>query len=119
MWRCARGIRGLVLEREAFRSQCAARLLDYMLLHCMRRFEGSLTLQTHVLRLLGALVYGNEKVRRRLGEEGLMALLPRTMARFEHDRTLLQYALVAVTNLAHSSLENSMRCVRMRCAAAE
>ena len=65
--------------RREFKALCVDKLLDYTAIQCMRVHANSAIVQTQALRLLAALAYGNDLVRRRAGEEGVMRQLTAAM----------------------------------------
>merc|ERR1711965_644400 len=63
--------------------------------------------QSQCLRLLGALSYGNDHVRRRGG----ISLALDAMRSHMTDETLQLHACTAITNLTHNSIDNRYRFV--------
>jgi hypothetical protein len=99
----------LLQSDQSFRKRCVDSLLDYTAVQCLRLHPASSPVQAHALRLLAALAFGNDKVRRRAGEEGAMLAVVSAMKMHSEDTAVLTQALAAVTNLTHNSLENKMR----------
>jgi hypothetical protein len=98
-----------VLKSETFRDVCIRKCLDYNAMQCMKQFPGSAVVQSQGLRLVGTLAFGNDKVRRRTGEEGVMSLVVTAMRGHRRDEAVALHSLTAITNLTHRSLENKMR----------
>lgn len=114
VWRCMRSLRSLLLQSEEFRQLCVDQLLDYSVIQCMKQYKLSVIVHAQALRLMAALAYGNDKLRRRAGEEGIMALIVASMETFATDETVQLYAFTAVTNLTHNSFENRMRFIEAK-----
>lgn len=109
-WRVPRALRELVVRDDEMRRECCSLQCDELLLVCIQTFPSNIMVQSQVLRLLGALAYGNDQIRRRTGEKGVIRLILSAISKHgEVEETLLLYALTALTNLMHNSLENRSR----------
>lgn len=109
-WRVPRALRELVVRDETVRKVCADLQCDELLLVCMQTFPLSSIVQAQVLRLLGTMAYGNDEIRRRTGEKGVMRMILSTMAIHGiEEESVLLHSLTAITNLMHNSLENRSR----------
>lgn len=108
-WRAARSTRELIINSDQARSECLNQHVDEVLLLCLTAFPTSVMVQGQCIRLLGALSYGSDLVRRRTGENGVMQLLVAAMEYHSPDETVQLHALTTVTNLTHNSIDNRSR----------
>ena len=110
-WRILRSIRNLLIENSNFKMKCVTALVDYTSLQCMKQFPQSAAVQSQALRVIASLAFGNDLVRRRLGEKGVMAAVVASLRSHEDDESTVLHACTAITNLCHGSFENTSRCV--------
>jgi hypothetical protein len=61
------------------------------------------------LQLIGALAYGSDAVRRRVGERGVMQAIAAALKDFFAEDLVVLHALTALTNLSHNSPDNRHR----------
>lgn len=61
------------------------------------------------MRLIGALAFGNDRFRRKAGEQGVMGLITQALEEHAEDETVLLHTSTAITNLTHNSMENRSR----------
>ncbi len=75
----------------------------------MSVYPNSSVLHAQALRVLAALAYGNDRMRRYLGEQGTIPIILKAMELFTIDEVLQLHACTTLTNLFHNSLENRSR----------
>lgn len=79
------------------------------MLNCVVVFVSNATVQAQCIRLIGALAFGNDYVRRRMGEQGIMKSLVAALENHKDDETVQLHICTAITNLTHNSFENRSR----------
>lgn len=113
VWRGARALRELILKAaEEAKAACYASQLEEWLLPIMFQFAAAAVVQGHCMRLIGALAFGSDVFRRKVGEKGQRGAVKLIiMALQQHflDETVLLHATTALTNLTHNSMENRSR----------
>jgi Armadillo/beta-catenin-like repeat len=109
VWRSARALRDVVIQSEVAKQQCLDQSLDEILIVCLKSFPDSGIVQSQCLRLLGALSFGSDLVRRRTGEKGIMRLVCHSMENHSETESILLHATTAITNLTHNSIDNRSR----------
>ncbi len=111
VWRASRSLRDIIIKDDEAKSQCLMKGLDEVLIASMKNNMFSSIAQSQCLRLIGALSYGNDHVRRRVGERGGISLALDAMRSHVTDETLQLHACTAITNLTHNSIDNRYRFV--------
>jgi hypothetical protein len=111
VWRGARALRDLILKDEAAKQTCYDAAIEVWLIAMINAFPDSAVVQGHCMRLIGALAFGNDRFRRKAGEQGIMAAITRALEQHAEDETVMLHVCTAITNLTHNSLENRSRSV--------
>ena len=75
----------------------------------MKQFPQSAAVQSQALRVIASLAFGNDLIRRRLGEKGVMAAVVISLRSHVNDESTVLHAFTAITNLCHGSFENTSR----------
>jgi hypothetical protein len=109
IWRCLRALREFLIKEENFHNYCVNSRFDKIVLECMDLFPKSTMVQSQALRVLAALAYGNDNIRRYLGEQGAIGKIIKTMENYSNEEVLQLHACTTLTNLFHNSLENRSR----------
>jgi hypothetical protein len=109
VWRGARALRELILKDETVKSACYNANIEVWLVSMINSFAESAVVQGHCMRLIGALAFGNDRFRRKAGEQGVMTAIVRALERHGDDETVMLHVSTAITNLTHNSLENRSR----------
>lgn len=113
MWRSVRALREVLIKEKQFHDYLVEHRFDKVLLLCMAEYPDSAVLQAQCLRVLAALAYGNDKMRRYLGEMGTIGVVLTAMEKFnsdqQDDEVLQLHACTTLTNMFHNSLENRAR----------
>ena len=114
IWRSVRAIREFVIKDEKFQEFCCNNRFDIVIVNAMQEFKSNSIVQAQCLRLLAALAYGNDKMRRYLGEQGIITLVLKIIDTFisngnDENDALQLHACTLLTNLFHNSLENRNR----------
>lgn len=82
---------------------------DELTLQVMQSFPKSPTVQGQCIRLLGVLSYGNDVVRRRVGEKRGVSLITHSMEYHMENETVQTHACTALTNFFHNNIDNRFR----------
>lgn len=109
VWRGARALRELILKDEAAKTICYDTNIDDWLNRLIAQYPESSVVQSHCMRLVGALAFGNDRYRRKAGERGIMTCVAAALEHHSEDETVLLHVTTAITNLTHNSMENRMR----------
>lgn len=108
-WRGARALREMLLNNEEKKSECIALNSDEILIASMDLFPDASMVQAQCLRVLGALSFGNDVIRRRMGERGIFKKIVAAIDNHMSEESVLLHALTAITNLTHNSIDNRFR----------
>jgi len=129
VWRALRSLRERILKNDTEKVQLLAMLdkplfsssssstsvaLDTLFVRILQDHPKSVMVQGQTARLAGTLAFGNDLVRRKLGEKQILQYFVEAMKQFvqvdnEEDIPVLLHLCTAVTNLTHSSPENRSR----------
>ena len=109
VWRSARALREIIIKDDIAKNDSLSHNLDEILIKCMKFCHKSSIASAQCLRLIGVLSYGNDNVRRRVGERNGILLILNAMKNHENDETLQLHACTALTNLTHNSIDNRSR----------
>lgn len=109
MWRGARALRELILKDESVKIACYEANIEVWLTAMINAFSSSATVQGHCMRLIGALAFGNDRFRRKAGEQGIMTAIVHALELHDEDETIMLHVSTAITNLTHNSFENRSR----------
>jgi len=109
VWRGARALRELILKDETAKATCYDAHIDEWLNRLIAQYPESSVAQSHCMRLVGALAFGNDRYRRKAGERGIMASVAAALENHSEDENVLLHVTTAITNLTHNSMENRMR----------
>jgi hypothetical protein len=113
VWRAARWLRDAASKDVNVKNVCLSMGLDELVLAAMAKLPHKNIVPAQCLRLLGVLAFGNDLVRRRVGERGGIALVLSAMDSHSDDETLQQHGFSAITNLAHNSIDNRSRFIEL------
>lgn len=108
-WRGARAVRELVMKDADVRTRMVNERCQDMVVAGLRAFPASALVQSQGLRTIGTLAFGNDLVRRHVGERGGIKALCKALMSHVHDESVVLYACMALANLTHNSLENRSR----------
>ncbi|CAE7564562.1 aarA, partial [Symbiodinium microadriaticum] len=108
-WRGARAIRDQFMNSDEIRQLCVDNKGEEILIAGLTAFPQSNTVQSHCLRALAALVFGNDVIRRHCGEKGCMRRVAIAMQNHSADGSVVIHACTALTNLAHNNADNRAR----------
>mmetsp|Transcript_37952 Transcript_37952/g.65546 ORF Transcript_37952/g.65546 Transcript_37952/m.65546 type:complete len:638 (-) Transcript_37952:139-2052(-) len=113
VWRGARALRELILKDETAKATCYDAHIDEWLNRLIAQYPESSVAQSHCMRLVGALAFGNDRYRRKAGERGIMTSVAAALENHSEDENVLLHVTTAITNLTHNSMENRMRFVEI------
>ena len=113
VWRGARSLRELILKDENVKNICYDSTIEVWLIKLMEMYPDSSVVQGHSMRLIGALAFGNDRFRRKVGEKGIMKCITDALQLHPDDETVLLHVSTAITNLTHNSMENRSRFVEL------
>jgi len=108
LWRAARALRPLVQKGDN-PALCLRLGVDIAAAAAVLRFPAEPMIQSQVLQLIGALAYGSDAVRRRVGERGVMQAISTALQAYCSEDLVVLHALTALTNLSHNSPDNRHR----------
>lgn len=108
-WRGARAVRELVMRDTEVRTRMVNERSQDVIVAGLRAFPASPLVQGQGLRTIGTLAFGNDLVRRHVGEKGGIKALCKAMVGHADDESVVLYACMALANLTHNSLENRSR----------
>jgi hypothetical protein len=108
-WRCIREIREYLVQSQDNKALCLEHETELRLIDMMFRWPNILMVQTQSMRVLAALAFGNDRIRRRTGEKKVIEAIVDAMERFGDDDSLMLHACTVLTNLTHNSMENRHR----------
>lgn len=98
------------MKDEAVKIVCYGSNIEVWLTAMINAFAMSAVAQGHCMRLIGALAFGNDRFRRKAGEQGILTAIVRALELHGEDETVMLHVSTAITNLTHNSFENRSRC---------